>query len=398
MSWSNAAVPAAPDTEYHFPKGKVLTHSSKIDSIDWLSSGPKKESDIYEMTGYFWKTKDVSAFGAFTPSSGAGLYHVADEKIASGIKLWSYGVKADSAWSTLSTARHQPYAEIQGGPIGDQSIKLELQPKEFRSHTEYWFPSDKPLDLYDLQVPTQALRETKEIPLFAWARSEETKIWNDLQNAFSIKSGMPSPPPIDQNLWAPSGMENLNAPFEWAIYNTRGEENALWKFHYGSWLAGTGKTKEAITILSASDHGISKALLSRLYKLKGDMHAARKSLDGIHEKWLQLHPQIVVERDKILRNIGRETIPEREKWLNSVSALQDEWVLERKVQLMIDKGNLKEAKTLLLSIPFQKVHQTYSRTNLWNQLCEKLNTPCLPIPVSLGEDRLATFGAYREFE
>ena len=34
----------------------------------------------------------------------------------------------DSAWAMLSTAKHQTYIEIQGGPIGDQSIKLEMQP------------------------------------------------------------------------------------------------------------------------------------------------------------------------------------------------------------------------------------------------------------------------------
>ena len=156
MSWSNAALPSAPDTRYDFPKGKVLSHSSKIDTIDWEKQGPKTESAIKEMTGYFWKTKDVNAFGAFTPSLGTGLYHIADEKIASGIKLWSYGTADDSAWSVLSTAKHQTYIEIQGGPIGDQSIKLEMQPKQTRWHVEYWFPTDKELDIYDLKIPSSA--------------------------------------------------------------------------------------------------------------------------------------------------------------------------------------------------------------------------------------------------
>src|SRR5258706_16009549 len=124
MSWSNAALPAAADTKYDFPKGNVLSHSSKIDSIDWERQGPKQESDIKEMTGYFWKTKDANAFGAFTPTFGTGLYHIADEAIEPGIKLWSYG--NDSAWSTLSTAKTQRYIEIQGGPAGDQSIKIEM--------------------------------------------------------------------------------------------------------------------------------------------------------------------------------------------------------------------------------------------------------------------------------
>ena len=188
MSWSNAALPSAPDTKYDFPRGKVLSHSSKIDSIDWEKQGPKNESDIKEMTGYFWKTKDANAFGAYTPSLGTGLYHIADKKIADGIKLWSYGVGNDSAWSVLSTAKHQTYIEIQGGPIGDQSIKLELQPKQTRWHVEYWIPTDKALDIYSLKVPDISLRAIKEIPLFEWARNKEVEVWKELLNAYQTKS------------------------------------------------------------------------------------------------------------------------------------------------------------------------------------------------------------------
>lgn len=176
MSWSNAALPAAADTKYDFPKGKVLSHASKVDTIDWATQGPKTEQDIREMTGYFWKTKDANAFGAYTPSLGTGLYHIADEKIASGIKLWSYGRGEDSSWSTLSTARHQTYLEVQGGPIGDQSIKLLLRPNETRWHVEYWFPSDKELDIYSLKVPAIALRPVQNIPLFQWAREGEVSV------------------------------------------------------------------------------------------------------------------------------------------------------------------------------------------------------------------------------
>ena len=81
-----------------------------------------------------------------------------------------------------------------------------------------------------------------------------------------------------------------------------------------------------------------------------------------------------------------------------MAALKDEWVIERQVQLLIDKGDAEAARKLLLSVPFQKVHQTYTRTNLWMQICKKLNISVMPIPKELGEDRLATFGAYREFE
>lgn len=398
MSWSNAALPSGPDTEYHFPNGKVLSHSSTIDTLDWKKEGPRRESDIEEMTGYFWQTRDVNAFGAYTPSLGTGLYHIANQDVAGGIKLWSYGRGADSAWSTLSTAARQPYIEIQGGPIGDQSIKLELRPGETRSHVEYWIPTDKPLNLYSLKVPRQSLREQSEVPLFGWARDGDVDVWNRMVNAFEKKTELPQPPEVHERLWAPSGMEDLQDAFKWVIEQTQGETAELWKFHYGTWLAGTGEVKSAIKVLSMCSLGVGKALLARLYKVTDDHDRALQAIQGIEEPWIQLHPQIVVERDKLLRYAGKETIPMREKWLSRVNALNDEWVIERRVQLLIDQGQIKRAKVLLLSTPFQKVHQTYVRTHLWKQICEKLGEPCAPIPASLGEDQLATFGAYREFE
>lgn len=397
MSWSNAALPAAADTKYDFPKGRVLSHSSKIDSIDWEKQGPKTESEIKEMTGYFWRTKDANAFGAFTPSLGTGLYHIADEKIAGGIKLWSYG--DDSVWSVLSTAKEQRYIEIQGGPIGDQSIKLEMQPGQTRWHVEYWIPTDKQMNIYDLKVHAMHPRPIKDIPLFNWARKEEVREWETLINAYKSKKTMTGKAPdVHRSNWPPSGMENLDEPFKMAINNSTGENKTNWKFYYGTWLAGRGNSEEAIKILSQTDLGIAKALLARLLKQKGNMNGAKRAFEEIKEKWLQLHPQVVIERDKVLRNIGKQTIPERESWLSQVEALKDEWVIERTIQLLIDKEDYEKAKDLLLSTTFQKVHQTYTRTGLWMQISEKLKIPFEPVPPQLGEDRLARFGAYREFE
>jgi hypothetical protein len=398
MSWSNAAMPSAPDTHFDFPKGRVLSHSSHVDTIDWVKQGPRVEGDIKEMTGYFWKTKDVNAFGAYTPSNGTGLYHIADDKIASGIKLWSYGVGSDSAWSVLSTAKHQTYLEIQGGPIGDQSIKLQMEPGQTRWHIEYWMPTDAPGNIYELKVPVQQLRPLNQVPLFEWARKEEVSLWNALRSSYQKKSAVPVPPTVDQNLWAPSGMEDLAKAFEYAISKTTGENTDLWKYYYGAWLAGRGENDAAIQQLALSKQGVGKVLLARLLRIKGDLAGAHKTFESIHEKWLQIHPQVIVERDKLLRAIGQQTIPEREKWLTAVAALKDEWVIERRVQLLIDKGEYETAKNLLLSTDFQKVHQTYTRTGLWLQLCKKLNLDCNNIPAQLGEDRLATFGAYREYE
>jgi hypothetical protein len=409
MSWSNAALPSAPDTRYDFPKGEVLSHSSRLDTIDWEKEGPATEADIKEMTGYFWKTRDVNAFGAFTPSIGTGLYHIADEKIASGIKLWSYGTLEDSAWAVLSTGRHQTYIEIQGGPIGDQSIKLELQPRQQRWHVEYWYPTDKPMDIHSMQSPTPSLRAVSQVPLFGWARKKEVQPWMELKAAYSKKGKIPSPPSFDEYNWPPSGMDDLDNALSWAVGQGASKDTAkwnkktqadskLWSFYYGSWLAGRGDIKKATHMLNSSGHDLAMPLLARLYYLQGLSQLAKDQYNRIKESWLQLHPQVVVERDKVLRSLGPSTLAEREQWLSRVDALKDEWVIERRIQLLIDKGDFKKAKDLLLSTAFQKVHQTYTRTGLWMQICEKLALPCEPIPLQLGEDRLARFGAYREYE
>jgi hypothetical protein len=399
MSWSNAALPSAPDTEYYFPKGKVLRHASKIDTITWETDGPKRESDIKEMTGYFWITKDANTFGAFTPSLGVGLFHVADEKSAPGMKLWSYGVGEDREWATLSTNTNQPYIEIQGGPIQDQSIKLQLQPGETRSHTEFWFPVTQAQNVYSMKPPTVMLRPIDKPAWFEFARPEEIGIWNALPNLVQNNAPMPPPAPdFNKNQWPPSGMDNLGPAFEWAIAKSIDDQRAIWKFYYGTWLAGRGNVKEAINVLNGTNIGLAKALLARLLRSQKDLNGARAAYESISEPWVLLHPQVVVERDKLLRELGAQRLNEREKWLSKVETSKDEWIIERRVQLLIDKGELNKAKDLLLSVPFQKVHQTYTRTNLWNQICERLKIPNTPIPKSLGEDRLARFGAYREFE
>lgn len=398
MSWSNAAVPSAPDTQYDFPNGEVLVHSSILDTIDWKKSGPRQEKDIKEMTGYFWQTKDVNAFGAYTPSQGTGLYHMAEEKIAGGIKLWSYGVDKDSIWSVLSTARKQPYVEIQGGPIGDQSIKLEMQPQQTRWHTEYWIPTDRRLSLYELKVPADKLRPVKDIPLFGWSRNNETNVWESLKNAFAQHANVPQAPAVSSNLWAPSGMEDLDKPFQWAIDNSSKPASDLWKFHYGTWLAGRERLHDAIEMLKQSNEDMAKVVCARLLHLDGDTRAAIGKIRHIKERWLQLHPQVIIERDKLLRASTDKAIQEREKWLSMVDASDDEWIIERRVQLLIDKKEFRKAKDLLLSTRFQLVHQTYIRTGLWEQICEDLREPVNPVPVQLGEDNLARFGAYREYE
>jgi len=73
-------------------------------------------------------------------------------------------------------------------------------------------------------------------------------------------------------------------------------------------------------------------------------------------------------------------------------------LLKERFSYSLIKGSHKLQKTCFLLVPFQMVHQTYTRTGLWMQICKKLNISALPIPRQLGEDQLARFGAYREYE
>ena len=105
------------------------------------------------MVGFFWREPDCYAFGAFTPSLGAGLYHIADPSLDPGIKLWTDGVGAHEAWVTQYSLDGDQCLEIQAGPLVDQSLKDHLQPGQQRHHVEYWIPTDQALDIRKLSLP-----------------------------------------------------------------------------------------------------------------------------------------------------------------------------------------------------------------------------------------------------
>ena len=82
MTWSNAAVPSATDTEFHFPEGRVLSHSSKIDTINWQQHGPSREADIKEMTGYF---RDNQLSRIEVTGNGQTIYYAVDQEVIVGV-------------------------------------------------------------------------------------------------------------------------------------------------------------------------------------------------------------------------------------------------------------------------------------------------------------------------
>jgi hypothetical protein len=398
MSWSNAAVPARPDTEFHFPAGPVLEHGRDVRTIDWVTEGPRQQSDVRRMTGYFWREPDCRAFGVFTPSLGAGLYHVADSASVPGIKLWSDGIGRDEHWVSQYTFDGEQCLEIQAGPLVDQSIQELLQPGQVRHHVEFWIPSAEHRDIRRIALPDPGLRVIEDVPLFTWAREEEVGIWLRLLEAHQAqdRTKIPTAPGVDSNQWAISGMPELGEALTWATSAVSGDERDRWLFQHGAWLAGRRETDAALQILRQSADDRAHALSGRLYLRKNDASAAAERFRSIKSKAIALHPQVVFERDCALALLGRQAIEERERWLAAVSALEDEWLAERRASLLIDKGEFQAAMQVLKTTRFHLVHQRYERTRLWRKIERALGLEPTDYPAWLGEDDLAEFGAYRE--
>lgn len=399
MSWSNAGIPARPDTLFDFPGGPVLVHDAEIRAIDWQMHGPHSQADVHRMTGYFWQKPDCGAFGAFTPSLGVGLYHVADPLQMPGMKLWSDGIGRDEAWVSQYTLDGMQCLEIQAGPLVDQSVKAALAPGQHHEQIEFWIPSLHRMDIRAIRLPTPRLRPFDEVPVFSWAREQEVNLW--LQLADGWKSGdalkIPPAPDVDNNRWAPSAIAELGDALAWAVCSTSDSERERWLFQQGAWLAGCGQPDAALKILSQCRDDRGRALAGRLWLVyKHDPGEAAKAFRLIASPTIALHPQVIFERDHALAALGSATIEERKRWLDAVSALEDEWLAERRASLLLDCGDGQAARDVLTGTRFQRVHQRYERTRLWRRLESMLGLAPVAHPFWLGEDDLAKFGAYRE--
>jgi hypothetical protein len=398
MSWSNAALPARPDSKLHFPSGKVLRHADVLEEIDWDGNREYRLADFDRMQGFFWKTADCHAFGMFTPSLGSGLYHIADPLETPGIKLWIYGIGRHEDWAHQTSARKESYAEIQSSPLLEQAENKKLAPGERHLHTEFWIPSSKPMSIGDLKLPNPRLMEIDRIPLFDWVPRRNTIPWIELEKAFQLgePNRIPIPPGIEECNWPLSGMEQLGDALIWAAEYGEKKYASLWSYYLGVWLAGRGKINESIYILNTVETDWSYAFKGRLLRaIKGDFVGSREAFRKISSPAWNLHPQVFIERDITLSHFGPSAFQEREEWFEKAGALQDEGLLERKACFLFEKGAIHEAKAILEHYVFEKVHQRYKRSQLWNRITEILGSTEAHIPDNLGEDDLATYGSYR---
>lgn len=322
-------------------------------------------------------------------------------------------------------------------------MKDWLGPGAARSHSELWFPSDTPLDLGE--IARTALERSSPCPpapasgarqWFGWARPASVALWLRLEDAHGRRNGpqsLPQPPGPESNDWPPSGMHTLGACLAWAASPEAGQPpcaRSVWAFHHGAWLAGRGDAEAALAALEASDDGRAHALAARLLlRVRRDAAAAAARYRRIADPAILRHPQVVFERDVALERAGAALaragdavgaaacLAERRASLDAVGALfcggggVEEWLLERHAALLGAEGRPADGLRALEGSRFQLVHQRYARTALWRRLKRAAgpatpasDRPCArqqalsPAPESLGEDQLAAFGAYAEFE
>jgi hypothetical protein len=391
MSWSNAAVPARADSIISYPNGRVLSHSKEMSELEW--NGNKKVSDFNQMHGFFWKTADCNAFGVFTPTLGTGLYHIADSKEASGMKLWLYGIGDEERWAYQTSMKKESYVEIQASSIKEQAEKKELKPGESTSRTEFWIPTDQQCDIHSLQLPKVNLIAVDTVQLFPVADREKNLAWKEVCHAYETKQTI-DVTTIGHYNWPPCGISGLK---EALLYFSEVDSNSKWKYYYALYLLAEDDSnfEQAIALLKESETSAAYALLGRIYRLKKQYKESLQAFENIKDPVWSNHPQIVYERDLTLEHLN-DKIDLRVNYLDAIDEIDDDYIVERRVKCLMDCGKYEAAKKLLLSHQFELVHQRYDRTKMLQDILEKLGEGHgLSIPQNIGEDELATYGAYR---
>src|SRR3712207_6167583 len=111
-----------------------VDYTSGVD-ISWYKNIPVP-------TSYMVPESRYDLFGGYDHRRGAGVVHVADNRISPGKKLWTWGnAEFGYAWDRELTDADGPYVELMAGVYTDNQPDFSwLQPYETKTFEQYWYP------------------------------------------------------------------------------------------------------------------------------------------------------------------------------------------------------------------------------------------------------------------
>lgn len=371
MMWTICAVRSREDTEFVHPPHRVLVHDDRLNERDWPCDGLNWDRNIRQMTALFWKPGGAPYFGAFHHELGFGLMHWADPAHLPGKKLWTYGYGKHRGWGQDTTANGFSYAEMESGPLLDQSEKpLFPDGAEYR-YEEYWIPVHSRAACTGIERPKLELPPWPD-PWLGWQHSAWQCEWESFRRG---KARLPSS-------CVPSGL-NLEAALrrEWERGNLDAAEPLALQ------LAFERRPREALPLVENSPLPTARRLAGLiLWKALGEgiravPHLETGPLDD---------PVAIVELDELYAELGLTA----KRGLLLAQAPAHRLVIERRADLAVSSGDPEEAARLLTTTSWQREHQRYTRTNLWKRIKAAMGESNSMNPNCLNEDNLALYGAY----
>lgn len=371
MSWTIAAVRSTPDTEFVHPPHRVLVHDDRVVETDWPGHGLNWNRNARQMTALFWQPGSAPQFGAFHHDLGFGLMHLADPAQVPGKKVWTYGVGRHEPWGLATTEGEQGYAEIESGPLLDQSEKPLFPAGTERRYEEFWFPVASREACDRVEWPRVTL-PTMNDPWLGWRHSG----WQTEWEQFRCGEG-----PLPAST-VPTGIE-LEQPLRREL--ERGNECAAGPL--ALWLAFHDRPKDALPLIDGSARAESRRLAGLIrWRALQQPESAVPHLEAgpLHD------PVALMELDELYAELGYTQ--RRVSLLAAAPAHR--LMVERRADLALTLGQPAEAIRLLRESAWPREHQRYVRTELWRRAQAALGQPIADIPDFLNEDNLARFGAY----
>lgn len=371
MMWTICAVRSTPGTEFIHPPHRVLVHDHRVVEADWPGEGLNWDRNFQEMTALFWKPGAAAGFGAFHHDLGFGLMHLADPQRLPGKKVWTYGFGRDRSWGMASTENGLCYAEIESGPLLDQSQKPLFPAGHEERYEEFWIPVHSRAQCDHLRTPREVPPPVPD-PFLGWQHSP----WQTEWEAFRVGE-CPFP-----SSHVPTGLE-----LESALRTEANGGNPAAAEALALWLCSRDRSDEALPLVETSPSPTARRIAGLiLWKLRHDPAGAAPHL----EAGPLSDPVAITELDLLYAELG--ATEKRRKLL--AQAPDHRFIVERRAQLALDLGQPQETLRLLQQFSWPREHQRYVRTELWKQACAALGASGTEIPESLHEDNLARFGAY----